>query len=165
MTLLPEKTTPEELARSLGWSERRVREMARGLGACRVLGNRMIFLNQDVAAIRAAIDENRLPPTNVRDVGAVYFVRSQDGFVKVGWSSNWRMRIANIQTSIPQKLEVLAVYRRSRSFEGQLHEMFAPFRVRPDGEWFRDCDAIRIYIAARRRYCLSGSSKTLGVTP
>jgi hypothetical protein len=35
--------TPEELAEKTGWSPRRVREVARGLGACRIMGNRMVL--------------------------------------------------------------------------------------------------------------------------
>jgi len=51
---LPETTTPEALADHMGWSGRRVRELARKLGACRILGNRMILLGEDVAAIMEA---------------------------------------------------------------------------------------------------------------
>src|SRR6478752_5411718 len=51
---LPEGITPAEFARRYGWSERRVRDKARELGACRILGNRMILLPQDVASILEA---------------------------------------------------------------------------------------------------------------
>lgn len=47
-------TTPEELAEQAGWSPRRVREVARGLGACRIMGNRMVLTDEDVAAILEA---------------------------------------------------------------------------------------------------------------
>src|SRR5258705_7175932 len=46
--------TPAELAAALGWSERRVRDKARELGACRILGNRMVLLPQDVDTIMEA---------------------------------------------------------------------------------------------------------------
>lgn len=46
--------TPDDLARSTGWSPRRVRELARGLGACRILGNRMVLTPADVRAILEA---------------------------------------------------------------------------------------------------------------
>ena len=52
--LLPITTTPEALAEHMGWSERRVRDLARRLGACRILGNRMVLLGEDVAAIMEA---------------------------------------------------------------------------------------------------------------
>src|SRR5580765_1507763 len=51
---LPEITTPAELAKRMGWSERHVRDLARRLGACRVLGNRMVLLPEDVSAILEA---------------------------------------------------------------------------------------------------------------
>lgn len=47
-------TTPEELAASAGWSPRRVREIARGLGACRIIGNRMVLTDADVSVILEA---------------------------------------------------------------------------------------------------------------
>ena len=50
----PYFTTPEALANDTGWSERRIRKMARGLGACRVMGNRMILTTDDVKAILEA---------------------------------------------------------------------------------------------------------------
>jgi hypothetical protein len=51
---LPDFVTPEALAKHLGWSERRVRDLARGLGAYRILGNRMVLTKDDVAAILEA---------------------------------------------------------------------------------------------------------------
>jgi hypothetical protein len=51
---LPEIITPADLASRMGWSERHVRELARRLGACRVLGNRMVLLPQDVQTILEA---------------------------------------------------------------------------------------------------------------
>src|ERR1700722_7033584 len=52
--ILPEVTTPKDLAQRLGWAEKRVRSLAKRLGACRVLGNRMVFLPEDVNAIMEA---------------------------------------------------------------------------------------------------------------
>ena len=49
--LLPEYTTPAELAAHLGVSERALRERAREIGACRVFGKRLILLAEDVAAL------------------------------------------------------------------------------------------------------------------
>src|ERR1035441_961081 len=52
--ILLETITPAELAKQLGWAEKRVRSLAKKLGACRVLGNRMVFLPEDVTAIMEA---------------------------------------------------------------------------------------------------------------
>jgi hypothetical protein len=51
---LPEFTTPDELAKRLGWSGRYMREFARKIGACRVFRNKMILLPEDVNAIMEA---------------------------------------------------------------------------------------------------------------
>ncbi|MDW9506895.1 hypothetical protein GOA81_17945 [Sinorhizobium meliloti] len=51
---LPDGRTPEEVAQHFGVSPRRVRQMARELGACRVFGNRMFLLPADVEAILEA---------------------------------------------------------------------------------------------------------------
>ena len=51
---LPSTTTPEALAEHMGWSARRVRKVARDLGACRILGNRMVLLDEDVKVILEA---------------------------------------------------------------------------------------------------------------
>ena len=52
--LLPDYTTPAELARHLGIAERTVREIARRLGAYRLFGKQMIFLEGDVQTILEA---------------------------------------------------------------------------------------------------------------
>ena len=51
---LPETTTPEALAAHMGVSERRVRILARRLGACRLFGNAMLLTPADVDAIMEA---------------------------------------------------------------------------------------------------------------
>lgn len=149
MTVLPETTTPSALAECLGWSERRVRDLARRLGACRILGNRMVLLEQDVEAIRAAVlnGKSRL---STRGESAVYFIAVR-GFIKIGWSENWRLRLSNIQTSNPDRVEVLLVIGRPKIFEKTMHGIFAEHRA--NGEWFRDCPEIRNYIVARKHEC------------
>lgn len=61
---LPELITPEALAAQTGWSERRLREIARGLGACRIIGNRMLLTKTDVDAI---LEASRPCPSNSTD--------------------------------------------------------------------------------------------------
>ncbi|CUW90140.1 hypothetical protein AGR1B_Cc120501 [Agrobacterium fabacearum S56] len=46
--------TPEEIAEKFGWSPRHVRKLAREIGACRLLGNRMVLLEEDVKALLEA---------------------------------------------------------------------------------------------------------------
>lgn len=51
---LPEGRSPEEVAHHFGVSPRRLRQMARELGACRVVGNKMFLLPADIEAILEA---------------------------------------------------------------------------------------------------------------
>jgi hypothetical protein len=58
----PEVISPAELAKRLGWSERRIRTLARELGACRILGNRMALTKEDVDVILEATRPAPLRP-------------------------------------------------------------------------------------------------------
>lgn len=51
---LPKTFTPEEVAAHFGWSERKLREKARAIGACHILGNRMVLTEKDVAQLLEA---------------------------------------------------------------------------------------------------------------
>lgn len=58
----PEFTTPSDLAKRLGCSERLLRSMARQIGACRILSRTMLFTEDDIAALlEAARPESRVP--------------------------------------------------------------------------------------------------------
>lgn len=54
MTALPNVFTPEQVASHVGWSPRKLREFAREIGACRILGNRMVLTQSDIDAILEA---------------------------------------------------------------------------------------------------------------
>ena len=57
--------TPEKLAQQMpGWSAKRVRRFAKKLGACRILGNRMVLMPEDVKAILEATRPCPLESTN-----------------------------------------------------------------------------------------------------
>lgn len=51
---LPDGRGPEEVARHFGIPPRKLRQMARELGACRIVGNKMFLLPADVEAILEA---------------------------------------------------------------------------------------------------------------
>jgi hypothetical protein len=52
--VLPANYTPEEIATHFGWSPRKLRALAREIGACSVVGNRMILTDKDVALLLEA---------------------------------------------------------------------------------------------------------------
>lgn len=53
--LLPDHVKPRELAEHLGVPERTLRQTARALGACRIIGKEMILLPEDVEAFMEGI--------------------------------------------------------------------------------------------------------------
>lgn len=53
-TALPNHISPDDLAAHMGWSPRRVRKLAKAIGACRVMGNSMALTDDDVKAILEA---------------------------------------------------------------------------------------------------------------
>jgi hypothetical protein len=57
-----ETITPEEFAAQMGWSARHIRQLARQIGACHILGNRMILTREDVDAILEATKPKPLGP-------------------------------------------------------------------------------------------------------
>lgn len=151
---LPAVYRPEQVAQHLGWSERRVRSEAKRLGACLVMGNRMTITEADVQALKdgtpvvlTEAQEKLLPP---RKESFVYFVAVR-GYIKIGWSQSWRGRIANMQTSNPEPIEVLLVLGRPKLFEKTMHQKFDVHRT--SGEWFRDHPDIRAYIEGREGEC------------
>jgi hypothetical protein len=148
---LPEVTTPKALAQHLGWPERRVRKIARALGACIGKGKYMLLMSHDVEAVKATVpaeieDKRTFQP----DGSSIYFV-AVPGFIKIGWSRTWERRVAALQTSNPETVELLLVIEREKAFEKVLHQRFAEHRA--SGEWFQDNPEIRAYICARQPEC------------
>ncbi|MBY3590633.1 hypothetical protein HJA87_12165 [Rhizobium bangladeshense] len=48
---LPEIYSPDDVAKHFGWSPRRLRSLARQIGACSIVGNKMILTEADVQLI------------------------------------------------------------------------------------------------------------------
>lgn len=66
--------------------------------------------------------------------GTVYFVRAGDK-IKIGFSTDAKTRINSLQTSNPERLELLGVIDGPESHERSLHHRFRHLHVL--GEWFR----------------------------
>lgn len=62
---LPPVFTPDQIAKHFGWSPRKVREFAREIGACRILGNKMVLTQEDLDALIEASKPAPLPRRNV----------------------------------------------------------------------------------------------------
>jgi hypothetical protein len=65
--------------------------------------------------------------------GFVYFIQGGD-LVKIGYTTNIRQRLYDLQTSAPIDLVLLGLIPGTRALEKEYHKRFAAHRVR--GEWF-----------------------------
>jgi predicted GIY-YIG superfamily endonuclease len=88
----------------------------------------------------------------------VYFIQSGYGAIKVGVAKNPESRMANMQTSIPKALRLLAKFpmpdrQTARNLEQDLHKAFASERIR--GEWFNR----RIVRIGRMKKIFAGTLK------
>lgn len=84
-------------------------------------------------------------PLEPETIGTIYFVAYTFGprgkmWVKIGFTTDFRMRLANLQTALIEDLTVVATFRGTRSDEATLHERLASCRKKR--EWFRFNDAV-----------------------
>lgn len=70
-----------------------------------------------------------------RSEGFIYFVRAENGLIKIGWAKNPKRRFSSLCSGSPVALELLAFRPGSLDDEAARHARFAADRVR--GEWFR----------------------------
>lgn len=157
---IPRVYMPDEVARRLGWSEQRLRNVARRACACRIIGRKMIFIDEDVAVLEGiANGEIDTPPELPKPKyksSHVYFFQQGD-FVKIGWSNKWRKRLIALQTATPHEIIALAIYRGGPSMERELHAKFAHHRARL--EWFRRDQEILDYIEQNKANCLKEAGR------
>lgn len=65
----------------------------------------------------------------------IYFIQTADNrFIKIGKADDPAKRIASIQTSLPQRIKLIATIPGGHEQEKALHHRFASLRTR--GEWF-----------------------------
>jgi len=95
------------------------------------------------------------PPPKVKkralDVeGLIYFITCElpDFPIKVGWSSDFKVRLSGLQMGLPYKLKVLLTMEGSLEYEQSLHIAFNEYRM--EGEWFRRGQKLMDFIHIRR---------------
>lgn len=163
---LPDTISPEELAQHMGWSLRRVKALARGLGACRVLGNRMTLTQADVAVIMLASKPN-MTVEDVREwlgedaaeihteieaqggaepTGVVYFV-GRGRQVKIGYTNDLAKRLTNFRTATTEPFEVLLTVPGTATLERYFHTKFEADWI--EREWFNASETLMNFIARR----------------
>lgn len=65
----------------------------------------------------------------------IYFIQTEDGPIKIGYTTSVKKRMNTLQTSSPKKLTLLAEMQGSRTFEREIHNKF--HHIKMTGEWFR----------------------------
>jgi len=78
--------------------------------------------------------------------GFVYFIRAEGtGSIKIGFSTNHpSIRLKELQTGSPSKLELVSFYEGSQIEENELHHEFA--EERGNGEWFEESPRLKAKI-------------------
>lgn len=76
----------------------------------------------------------------------IYFVQAATGHIKIGYATNIKKRLAELQVSQPAELTLLGVREGGRAVEAEMHRRFSEHHAK--GEWFYPADGILQYIAA-----------------
>lgn len=80
--------------------------------------------------------------------GSIYFAQGVDGGpIKIGHSTSPFERLRALNTASAERLAIIALFPGSEFDERRLHAALAEHRL--NGEWFRDCEAVRAVIAPR----------------
>ena len=74
----------------------------------------------------------------------LYFIEKADGPIKIGYTTNPRQRLSNLQVSTPDNLSLFALVRGTEEDEKKVHNDLSDFNV--GGEWFERCPLVHSYI-------------------
>ena len=79
--------------------------------------------------------------------GYIYFIEqdSDPKFIKIGYTTDLKIRTRQLQTGNPHKLNFLAIIYGNKEDEAEIHRKFQ--RLRQEGEWFTSDIEIYQYIS------------------
>lgn len=80
----------------------------------------------------------------------VYFVQSEDGFIKIGCTQNLKSRIRHIQIYNHMKIRLIGKVKGGHDVEAKLHKKFKKHRKR--GERFNPAPELLEYISTHKIY-------------
>ena len=76
----------------------------------------------------------------------IYFIRSQNGRIKIGYTANIAKRMADLQTAHPEPLSLIVAIPGDMSAERALHRRFMADRL--EGEWFDPSPVLISYLTS-----------------
>jgi hypothetical protein len=82
--------------------------------------------------------------------GKVYFIKSSDGPIKIGFAVNVESRMNRLQTSTHAGLKILCAVDGTHKTEHDFHKRFAEYRIHPKREWFKHAGKLRKFIVETR---------------
>lgn len=85
--------------------------------------------------------DNALEPVRI------YFIQSESGEIKIGYSCNVSNRLRDLQSSNPKKLYILRIIPGTKNLEIALLAKFSKYKIQ--GEWFHPAKEIFDFIEPR----------------
>jgi hypothetical protein len=73
---------------------------------------------------------------------SLYFIRQENGPVKIGRGGNVAERLRSLQCGSAEHLSLLSHFPNAGRFERRVHSALQEYRVREKGEWFLDHEAV-----------------------
>ena len=80
----------------------------------------------------------------------IYFMQSEDFYIKIGCTRNIKSRIKAVQAHNPMKIKLIGKMKGGYDLEVKIHRRFKKHRTR--GEWFEGSPELLEYIATHKIY-------------
>lgn len=146
--------TIKELAERWNCSTETVlRRIRKGELSCIEMGARSLLVPaNEVRTYEMIRTPERFPAEIAAAVAGsvVYFIEAeQTRLIKIGYARELRTRFTGLTTANSEPLRLLARAPGARKREQELHAQFISTRCH--GEWFKQSDALRMFIAEQRR--------------
>lgn len=125
------------LSRENAYRDPKNRKKLRGtcIDCVRLQHSAIHVANAERAGIRGLTNENDL---------YVYFIKSDNGLIKIGRTENISKRLSSLRTASPVGLSLIAYQIGPARLEQRLHKQFK--QLHSHGEWYTDDAQIRQYI-------------------
>jgi hypothetical protein len=126
------------ISAKLGLSVNELDEVKRRLVEVDLIDDRFHPLNWDSRQHSYQRYPDGMKPDGFK--GYVYFIGSESGPVKIGYSKNPWARLSELQTASADELSVVATVKTTEDSESSIHDALTDLRIK--GEWFERNDLI-----------------------